>query len=110
MESKATEMSQEGLRPLSARSPAEPVVARPESNLRLPDPIVIAAWPKNGRETLQIKLDSFKGQPVIDCRCWYLDKDGILRPGRGGLTVSIKHLPALAAGLAQAVDVARDTG
>ena len=40
------------------------------------EPIIIASWPKNGRETLQIRLDSFKGQTIVDCRAWYAGADG----------------------------------
>ena len=49
---------------------------------------VIAEWQKNSRETLRVRLDEYQGQRVIDCRAWYADKAGNLKPGRGGLTVS----------------------
>lgn len=66
-------------------------------------PITIAAWPKNSRETLQVRLDTFKGQAVVDCRAWYAGSDGALKPGRGGLTLSTRHLPQLADALAKAL-------
>ena len=72
--------------------------------------IIIAEWPKNSRETLRVRLDSFKDQAVVDCRAWYEASDGTMKPGRGGLTVSIRHLPALASALAKAVDVANAAG
>jgi hypothetical protein len=100
----------EGLPPLSAPQLPKSAHAHPESNVGLAGPIVIASWQKNSRETLQIKLDDFKGQAVIDCRAWYADKDGELKPGRGGLTVSVKHLPALSAGLAAALKTAMAAG
>ena len=68
--------------------------------------IIIAEWPKNSRETLRIRLDSFKDQAIVDCRAWYATGDSNLKPGRGGLTVSIRHLSALASALAKAVEVA----
>jgi hypothetical protein len=71
---------------------------------------IIAAWPKNSRETLQVKLDTFKGQAVIDARAWYAGADGTLKPGRGGLTVSVRHLPQLAEALGKALTIATDTG
>ena len=46
--------------------------------------IIIAEWSKNGRETMRVRIDSFKDQAVIDCRAWYSGNDGLLRPGRGG--------------------------
>ena len=72
--------------------------------------IIIAEWQKNSRETLRVRLDSFKDQAVICCRSWYAASDGSLKPGRGGLTVSIRHLPALAAALAKAVETANAAG
>ena len=72
--------------------------------------IVIAEWQKNSRETLRVRLDSYQGQAVICARSWYEASDGTLKPGRGGLTVSIRHLPALASALAKAVDAATTSG
>lgn len=72
--------------------------------------IIIAEWPKNSRETLRVRLDSFKDQAIVDCRAWYEASDGTMKPGRGGLTVSIRHLPALAGALAKAVEIANAAG
>ena len=72
--------------------------------------IIISEWPKNSRETLRVRLDSFKSQAVIDCRAWYQNGAGNWRPGRGGLTVSIRHLPALASALAKALETAHAAG
>ena len=67
---------------------------------------VVASWPKNARETFMVRLDTFKEQPIVDCRAWYPAKDGTLKPGRGGLTISTRHLTALAEALAKALDMA----
>ena len=72
--------------------------------------IIIAEWQKNSRETLRVRLDSFKGQPTICCRAWYTGKDGKLKAGLGGLTVSTRHLPALAKALAKALETAKANG
>jgi len=69
--------------------------------------IVVAEWQKNSRETLRVRLDEYQGQAVICCRAWYTSADGPLKAGRGGLTVSLRHLPALASALAQALDTAK---
>jgi hypothetical protein len=71
--------------------------------------IVIAEWPKNQRETLRIRLDTFQGRAIVDCRCWY-DDGGTLKPGRAGLTVSTRHLPALAEALGRAAAIANVSG
>ena len=74
------------------------------------EPITIASWPKNSRETLQVRLDTFKGQAIVDCRAWYAGSDGTLKPGRGGLTIAVHHLPALASALAKAMETATASG
>jgi len=70
--------------------------------------IIVASWPKNVRETLVVRLDIFKGRPIVDVRTWYEGEDGKLLPGRGGLTVSIRHLPALADAISRALDITSD--
>ena len=72
--------------------------------------VIIASWPKNARETIMVKLDTFKGQAILDCRDWYTGADGTLKPGRGGLTVSIRHVAALAEALAKALATAEASG
>lgn len=72
-------------------------------------PIVISEWQKNSREVLRVRLDAYKGQTVIDCRAWYGEPDN-LKPGRGGLTLSVKHLPALADALSKALEQANANG
>lgn len=72
--------------------------------------IIIAEWPKNSRETLRVRLDHFKDQAIVYWRAWYEASDGTMKPGRCGLTVSIRHLPALASALANAVEAASAAG
>ena len=71
--------------------------------------IIVAEWAKNQRETLRIRLDTYQGRAIIDCRCWYEDS-GTLKPGRAGLTVSIRHLPALAEAFGRAAEIASASG
>ena len=73
-------------------------------------PIVIAEWPRNARELVRISLDRYNNRETIDIRSWWLDSEGSWRPGRGGLTVAVRHLPALAEGLATALNRARALG
>ena len=72
--------------------------------------IIIAEWRKNSRETLRVRLDIYQGQKVICARSWYQASDGTLKPGRGGLTISIRHLRALASALAKAEETANAAG
>jgi Transcriptional Coactivator p15 (PC4) len=73
-------------------------------------PIIIAEWRRNDREIVRVALDRFNNRETIDIRSWWQDGEGNWRPGRGGLTLSVKHLPALAEGLADALDRARALG
>jgi hypothetical protein len=73
-------------------------------------PVIIASWSKNGREKLQVRPDLFKFQAVVDCRAWYADTDDTLKLGRGGLTVSAKHLPSLADPIGKALTTAIASG
>jgi hypothetical protein len=58
------------------------------------------------RESIRIALDLFNGRHTIDVRAWWKDDVGNLRPVRGGITIAVRHLPALADGLANALDCA----
>ena len=62
-------------------------------------PFTAGEWPRNNREDVRVRLDLFKGRVIVDCRTWWRDEAGELRPGRGGLTLSVRHLPALAEAL-----------
>jgi hypothetical protein len=73
-------------------------------------PIVVAEWQRNSREIVRVALDRFNNRETIDIRSWWQDSEGNWRPGRGGLTLAVKHLPALAEGLADALDRARALG
>jgi hypothetical protein len=73
-------------------------------------PLTIAEWPRNNRETIRVRLDTYNGRPVVDCRAWYHDAAGELRPGRSGLTLSARHLSKLSDALAAAVTDAQRIG
>ena len=73
-------------------------------------PIICAEWQKNSRETMRVRLDEYQGEWIIDCRAWYADKDGNLRAGRGGLTLSVRHLPQLAKAVDDALIAAKASG
>ena len=72
--------------------------------------VVVASWPRNGRETIQVALDHYQGCEVVDLRTWVTAEDGSLRPTRTGITLAVRHLPQLAAALAAALTAAREGG
>ena len=73
-------------------------------------PHIVSEWQKNNRETIRITLSKYQGRPIIDARQWYSGNDGELKPSPKGLSLAISHLPALAAGFADALDIARRHG
>ncbi|MBX3492154.1 MAG: transcriptional coactivator p15/PC4 family protein [Parvibaculum sp.] len=74
-------------------------------------PVTVSEWPKNARETVRVRLDVFHDRATVDVRTWYLDeKTQETCPGRAGITLAVRHLPALAAGIVQALETARAAG
>jgi hypothetical protein len=55
-------------------------------------PIIIAEWQRNSRDLVRVSLDRFNNRNTIDIRSWWRDSDGTFKPGRGGLTLAVKHL------------------
>ena len=68
--------------------------------------IVVSEWPRNNREVLRVRLSEYKGTPIVCIRAWYRNADGELAPGRDGLTLATRHLPALAAAINRAAELA----
>ena len=73
-------------------------------------PVIVAEWNRNDREVVRVALDRYNGRETIDIRAWWQDAEGGWRPGRSGLTLAVKHLPALANALAKALQRARVLG
>lgn len=73
-------------------------------------PRLVSEWKRNNRETIRVRLDDYQGSSVFDLRSWYADTAGELKPGKSGITLSVKHLPATAAAIMQALKEARELG
>ena len=71
---------------------------------------VIAELEKNARETIRVTLGVYGGTRTLSVWRWYRTASGDLRPGKGGLVVGLRHLPALAEALASALATARTNG
>jgi len=78
----------------------------------LSEPVTIAKFWKNRRrsESVRITLSEYEGQALINVRVYCTGTDGIDRPTTKGVAMGIRKLPELAAGLAKALDKARDLG
>jgi hypothetical protein len=80
------------------------------NNSSLPDPVLIAEWPKNAREVVRVDLHEFNRVHVVGARVWYRDEADEIRPGKSGLTLAVKHLPALADAIGKALARAIELG
>lgn len=72
--------------------------------------IVVAELDKNARETIRVVLGSYEGTPTFSVWKWYRTPSGELRPGKGGLVVGLRHLPALTEAVKSALATARELG
>lgn len=71
---------------------------------------IVAHVEKNSREAVRVTLSQYRGQPVFSVRTWYRDTHGELRPSPKGITLRIALLPAVAEGIAKALDQIRAAG
>jgi hypothetical protein len=72
-------------------------------------PLVIAGWNRNAREVIRVALDRYEGRHTIKVRVWYRNGHEI-KPGKSGLALGVKHLPALADAVAKALVQSRELG
>ena len=70
-------------------------------------PLVIAEWNRNASEVVRVALDRYEGRHTVKVRVWYRDGDQI-KPGKAGIALGVKHLPALADALGKALAQARE--
>jgi hypothetical protein len=75
-----------------------------------PQPIIIAQWELNSRESLRVELHEFKGVQIIGIRKWFPAANGAMTPGKDGINLNLKHLPRLAAAVNEALSRARGDG
>jgi Transcriptional Coactivator p15 (PC4) len=64
----------------------------------------------NGREVIRAEISAFNGWQIFNVRRWYRAEDGSIWPTKKGLACAIRHLPALAALLADTLERARTSG
>lgn len=73
-------------------------------------PINVAEFRKNARELVRVTIEDYKNTACISVRVFFEAAPGEMRPGRSGLSMSVKHLPQLAAAINAALDQARAAG
>lgn len=72
--------------------------------------VVVHEFEKNSRETFHLSLGRYRGLDVVDVRVGWRDAADALRPGRSGITTSVKHLPQLASAINAALAEACSRG
>jgi hypothetical protein len=70
-------------------------------------PVVIRRWQKDPRHEVKVQLTEFKGHPLIEARIYWQVYEGHTRPSKNGLTIGVRHLPALISALTSAESKAR---
>jgi hypothetical protein len=61
-------------------------------------------------EDLYLAFSNYKGKTYVAIRIWYADENGVMKPSNKGVNIKVEHLPALAEGIAKALEAARADG
>lgn len=69
------------------------------------DATIIDEWPINRRENVRISVEKYKGVDLVSIRKWFKAEDGLLRPGKAGIALNVKHLARLNEAVAKALSV-----
>ncbi len=64
----------------------------------------IATIRKSDNAQIRVGTDYYKGRRVIDVRVWYQPDGGDWTPSKKGITFDADKLPAVVAGMIQAMD------
>jgi hypothetical protein len=84
-------------------------VARPGPSFQ--DPQIIACFRRNAVTQVRVILDRVGDCPVVDIRNWIVPlRGGEATPMQSGLSISVKHLAELVAGLVEALERAKALG
>jgi hypothetical protein len=78
----------------------------------LAGPVIIAKFwrSRNHAEHIRVELSEYEGHPLVNVRLWQTGSDGIDRPSKKGIALSVRRLPELASALAKAEIKARELG
>jgi hypothetical protein len=79
--------------------------------LTLREPIEIGKFFKNRKgDVIVVQIKSFEGVIFADARQFFTGADGISRPTKKGLAITLRHLPELVELLDKALTRARELG
>jgi hypothetical protein len=57
--------------------------------------ILIGEFDATSREVARVTLETYKGHDLVCVRKWFENRDGEMRPAKGGISLNVKHLPRL---------------
>jgi Transcriptional Coactivator p15 (PC4) len=76
----------------------------------LRDPVIVAEWPINSRETARVSIELYNGTWLINSRKWFKAENGEWRPTKQDIALSTKHLPQFVEAVTKALSIARERG
>ncbi len=62
---------------------------------------LIAQFEKNKKEEVRLSVGTYHGRKIISIRVFYKDDDGVWKPGKQGLAVSVERYKDLAGAILQ---------
>lgn len=65
------------------------------------DDVLVAQFEKNKKEEVRLFVGTFHGRRIINIRVYYKDDDGVWKPGKQGLAVSVERYKDLAGAILQ---------
>ena len=67
--------------------------------------ILLHEYRRNARESVRVQINEFKGRRFAAIRYWYSDNEGVLKPGRNGVTIPAHELGSVAKALLRAAEL-----
>ncbi|MGO9813434.1 MAG: PC4/YdbC family ssDNA-binding protein [Isosphaeraceae bacterium] len=61
---------------------------------------------RSATEEIRVNWSEYEGKPFISIRMWKRSDDGAWWPDKRGIAIRVRELPALAAAIAEALDIA----
>ena len=69
------------------------------------EPQILLEQHRGPTEVLRVSLSEFKGRQYADIRVWFTDRDGVVRPGKAGVTLRPEAVPGVLDALQQAMEL-----
>lgn len=67
--------------------------------------MIIKEIQKNKRETFRVSIEEYRGRRFVDCRAYYRDAEGTLKPTKKGIALNMEILDEAIQALQEAANV-----